>query len=297
MRAWGLARHEACPIACTPQVRWRMQEGHCSTISGMNTKRVGIAGREFVVHGDPGDRYFRDGIRDGRGHVDIPIAVAQRFCDSGATIVDVGANIGLSTLAFAHIARNGQVLAFEPSPRNFALLSRNVAANEVRNVEIVQVALSDREGLLTMVEEVEFMAGSHVEAAGSGPATGHCIEIPATTLDREQRKRGLRRLDLLKIDVEGHERQVIDGARETLDRFHPICVFEFNSYFMVYKLGVSPRRFLDEMFGIFPLLYYFDSRSGRLQDLRKREDVFLQHNREGGFVDDLVGAFHELPGD
>jgi hypothetical protein len=51
------------------------------------------------------------------------------------------------------------------------------------------------------------------------------------------------------------------------------------------------------MLGIFPVLYYFDRRSGRLQDLRKREDVFLQHNREGGFVDDLVGAFHELPGD
>jgi FkbM family methyltransferase len=262
----------------------------------MEQKRVGIAGREFVVCGDPNDRYFREFVCDGKSFADAPIAIAQRHCRSDAVLVDAGANIGLSTLAFAQIAPRGHVLAFEPSPHNFALLAANVETNGLKNVDLVQVALSDREGVLRLVEDAEFMAGSRIESTTSDGQSNDCIEVRSTTLDIELSRRNLRRLDLLKIDVEGHEHQVIDGAAWTLATFRPMCVVEFNSYVLVYHQGASPRGFLDYLLNRFPNLYYFEKTSGALRNLRGQEDAFLKLNSETGFVDDLVGTFEELPG-
>lgn len=261
----------------------------------MSIKFVEIAGREFQVRGDPKDRYFRDYVPDQGRFGDAPIVVASWYLTADSVAVDVGANIGLSTLAFAHLAPSGKVIAFEPSPANFALLVANLEINRLTNVTPIMAAVSDSVGTVLLQEDLEFMAGSRVQDVAATTDVSPGIAVRATTLDLELSKYDLRRLDLLKIDVEGHERKVLDGAEQTLRRFKPMCVIEFNSYVMVYHQAVAPKEFLSYLGGLFPKIYHFDRSRYVLSDIRGREDEFLKINATTGFVDDLVCTFGELP--
>lgn len=120
-------------------------------------------------------------------------------------VVDIGANIGVTTRLFAE--RAAQVHAFEPAPRALPMLR----ANSGPNVIVHAVALSDSDGT-TFFREEKKLDLSGVSDTG--------VEIPMRTLDSY----GLKP-DFIKIDVEGHEPAVLRGARETL-QCSPIIVFE-----------------------------------------------------------------------
>jgi FkbM family methyltransferase len=259
----------------------------------MLQKRVLIVDNPFFVSGDPQDRYFREYVTDGGFFADAPITVAQRYCTCDAVMVDVGANIGLVTLAFSHIARKGHVIALEPSPRSFAYLQSNIEANHLSNVVALNVALSDREGVVQFREDPEFMAGSRIKVATDDSSP--LADVSTTTLDLEFSRHGFSRLDMLKIDVEGHERQVLEGSIGTLQKYRPMCVVEFNSYTLVYLQRVVPKDFLFFLKSIFPNVYYYDRDRSRLSNVKGRDDEFLKHNTDTGFVDDLVCTFVEVP--
>jgi FkbM family methyltransferase len=127
----------------------------------------------------------------------------------GDTVVDVGAFVGLYSVAVARrLGPGGRVVAFEPDPDSFALLAQHVRLNGVEGrVELVRAAVGERSG------EVPFLGGglseSHV-LGGSAPAAGR---VPCVTLDEVLEGR---RVDVLKVDVEGYEAQVLSGAHRIL---------------------------------------------------------------------------------
>jgi FkbM family methyltransferase len=125
---------------------------------------------------------------------------------SGDIIADVGAYVGLYTVALAQrIGDNGKVIAFEPDPGNFAALSEHVQLNDVGSrVKVVQAAVGAKDG------QVPFHANS---SSQSGFCTEHSqnksTQVDCMTLDNFTQ---LKRLDILKIDVEGYEEHVLKGA-------------------------------------------------------------------------------------
>jgi FkbM family methyltransferase len=139
--------------------------------------------------------------------------------DEDAVVLDVGANIGVWTRLFARRVRRGKVYAFEPSPSTFALLRSNCAAHA--NVECVQRALGAQSGSMGFVEDTQPEL-RHLTAADGGGA-----RVSVSRLDDWLLEAQLTRLDLLKIDVEGFEEELLEGACETLRRFQPLVLFEF----------------------------------------------------------------------
>lgn len=131
----------------------------------------------------------------------------------GGVIVDAGAMIGNHTVAWAISLPDMDVHAFEPSPANLPLLLRN--AEPWANVHVHPMALSDREQLLQL--EVDATNHGHTRAAAGGS-----LEVAAMPLDAF----GLEDVRLLKLDVEGHEPQVLEGAAGTLELWHPLVVLE-----------------------------------------------------------------------
>ncbi len=123
-----------------------------------------------------------------------------------ATVWDIGANVGLYSLAAAPRCR--RVVAFEPLPRNVALLRRHLALNRVNNVEIVEAAVGRATGRLRMREG---MTPSEAYVAADGN-----IEVPAIALDTWAAARHEPRPDVVKIDVEGAEHDVLVGAQRSL---------------------------------------------------------------------------------
>ena len=145
----------------------------------------------------------------------------------GSVFVDVGANAGYySVLASRHVGEAGAVVAFEPSPAIRARLERNVQMNELGNVSVRPHAVSSRHGHAPFYESADpGNSGIASLRSGAGRAATPC-EVATTTLDDVAA--GLaRRIDLVKIDVEGAELDVVAGGARTLGRPDaPIIVFE-----------------------------------------------------------------------
>lgn len=149
------------------------------------------------------------------GEVDL----FRKVVKPGDTVVEVGANIGCLTVPLAKIVGpKGKVIAFEPIAENAGLLGLNCAANGYTNVEVKQVAL----GSEPRAGEMPAAPWDPNDLHNSG---GHSLSEDARveTLDGLI---GLERCDFIKIDVEGMERDVILGARETIARFRPVLFVE-----------------------------------------------------------------------
>ena len=145
-------------------------------------------------------------------------------------IFDVGANVGQYTSLMAKlVGPEGAVYAFEPNPDIWSEFEARVTA---RNVHLQRCAVSDsvrtsrqffvdvREGMHAVASSLNHLDNLH--AAGQARA----VSVPTTTIDQFCGENQLIP-NLIKIDVEGHELQVIRGALEIINRWRPIVVFEF----------------------------------------------------------------------
>lgn len=173
--------------------------------------------------GDPG--VLRLIERSGGSYEPALLATLRDRLAPDAVSFDVGANIGPVTLAMSRLTPQGHVFAFEPAPSNFSYLVRNIEDNGAVNVTAERVALYDTDGPLRFTVSDDDPAGSHVPAEGTD---GAATTVQAMTLDRFVEERGVTRLDLIKLDVEGAELRVLRGAAATLARFRPDLVFEVN---------------------------------------------------------------------
>ena len=149
-------------------------------------------------------------------------AFIQSFLKPGMVFYDVGAHIGeYVLLAAAAVTPSGFVHAFEPSPAMIEILESNVAGNRHTNVIVNETAVSDREGTCTFDECVEPAVSSMRSASrfegGSGRTLRMSRTVKAITLDHYAEGHG-DRVDLIKIDVEGAELQVLQGATGILSR-------------------------------------------------------------------------------
>jgi FkbM family methyltransferase len=150
------------------------------------------------------------------GYYEPPVTrVAQQLTRPGGTVVDAGANWGYFTLlAASAVGEGGRVLALEPDPRHFERLTRNITLNQFSQVTTLQIAAGSCDGLVTVIgypDEAENRGVSRI--AGTETAT-HGFEVRSTSID------GLtasdRRIDVVKIDVEGAELDVLTGMRNGL---------------------------------------------------------------------------------
>lgn len=127
-------------------------------------------------------------------------------------ILDVGANIGNHSVFWASFVDHRAIHAFEPVPALYQMLRRNVGW---LGVDTHRLALSDHAGELRMTVDTQNMGRSHVDEEGG-------LVVPAMWLDNV----ALKDVSLIKIDVEGHQAQVLRGAQRTLEQWHPLLLVE-----------------------------------------------------------------------
>jgi FkbM family methyltransferase len=187
----------------------------------------------FALHRN-GDLVYVPHPLDARGRHALlhPPAVhpaVLAFLDAGGVAIDIGANLGEWAVPLARrVGSDGRMLAIEPAPRAAAALEKTLAANALTQAEIIRCAIGDHDGTAQFALPIVTSARIDTGTAGIGPpaAGQEAMTVALRRLDALVAERRLGRLDLIKIDVEGHERQVLDGARETLGRFRPMLVIE-----------------------------------------------------------------------
>lgn len=148
----------------------------------------------------------------------------------GGTFVDVGANIGIhSVLGALRVGGEGHVLALEASPLTHSVLAQNLASTGCPGAVAVNVGAWSRPGPMRFRHLTTIVGGSHITVTGNeSPGEAQTFTVLCAPLDLLTSLTGLERVDLIKIDVEGSEYHVLEGARETLQRDRPALIVEFN---------------------------------------------------------------------
>jgi FkbM family methyltransferase len=154
------------------------------------------------------------------------LAFAVERARHGGTIVDVGANIGVFTVACARAAgKRGHVIALEPGSGTFDKLSASCAAAGVSNVTLVRAAASRTAGRGWLAAGAS-TRDVHQHLTGPG-ASAAATPVDVTTIDEACGAR-VESVTLMKIDVEGHEVAALEGASRLLGNGRATLIVEFN---------------------------------------------------------------------
>ena len=139
---------------------------------------------------------------------------AKNFLPRNGIVIDSGANIGQMSLYFSQFVPDGKVLAFEPGPVSADWLEECVSANALNNIEVIRLALGAEELDLSLQEpgvETKHGAQNHISESGGVP-------VKVVKLCDQVARRGIDRIDLWKLDVEGYEYEALQGAASLLQR-------------------------------------------------------------------------------
>jgi FkbM family methyltransferase len=226
--------------------------------------------------------YKRDAIGRGlyRRKIHEPVLthlLLTRFANPAErNFIDVGANIGYFTCLLSKLAGPaGKVLAVEPEPQNLSLLQENIAINKLTNVAVHPCALgaSDGTAMLGLYKSSNRGRHSIIDAAAKPQ-----IRIPVRTLDDLDRDSGTARKSwsLVKIDVEGYEAFVLDGAKETLPRIETL-VMEFSPA-LLKSAGRDPASTLHALSSCFRRIHRMGSE--RMEEVSAQECLASEHQLE-----------------
>ena len=156
-------------------------------------------------------------------------------------VIDIGANMGAMTLQFAQKAPQGKVYAFEPTHYSLARLKRNLELNPelASRVEVINSFVS-----LKSSANANLIAFSSWKVSGEKTGDTHPVHkgiakstegVGSITLNDFCSSRNLPKIDLIKIDTDGHEYDILLGAKEAIKKYRPKLIFEAGIYAMTEK--------------------------------------------------------------
>jgi FkbM family methyltransferase len=192
----------------------------------------------------------------------------KRLVRPGDTVLDVGANIGYYSVLFSKLVGDqGKVICFEPTRHYGKVLEMNIRANNLDNVEINKIGLSDK------LQELEIWIGpssASLHVPGNQKLKSSEI-IKLVTLDSFIEEHPLPKIDFIKIDVDGHEPLFFEGAWKTLDRYEPTVLLEV-SHPHYLNAGYTAWRFYDLLKDRGYFIYYEDG----LVEINSQEDFLIK---------------------
>ena len=161
--------------------------------------------------------------------------VAFDSLPDGATVFDVGANVGMFSLKLARKCQESgkrvDIYSLEPNPPTFERLRGNLELNGdlSSSVHLNELALGDRSGSLELVYDESNTGGASMISVDALQADPTVAIVRMETLDQLLIDRDITRVDFIKIDVEGFEPLVLEGARRTLESFSPVLFIEMTN--------------------------------------------------------------------
>lgn len=175
------------------------------------------------------------------------LAYLEKILSPGMTFIDVGASFGIYSLVASRlVGRSGHVMSFEPTSASFRILEQNIALNGLVNVSVSRLALCHTKG------ETWLYYGGEPGSNSLGRSSGHGQEgevVYTGYLDNVLGQSSVKRVDVIKMDVEGAEELVLVGAKKALTTFKPIIIYEIAPE-RTAALKLSPRGawdFLDQL--------------------------------------------------
>ncbi|MCR2806393.1 FkbM family methyltransferase [Paenibacillus soyae] len=178
--------------------------------------------------------FIEETIRDRGAWEPGLIRLLRRHMRAGGVFADIGANIGYHALYMASLGSDFQCVAVEPHPDIFNQLEENARLNGFSNVTLLNCAIGHTSGPIGFYRQPMSaynrglsgtMAGAIAQAEDAA-----CVEVASMTLDEALTGDQKRRTNVIKIDTQGSEYEVLQGAEETIRLSRPIIAFEYHAY-------------------------------------------------------------------
>lgn len=171
----------------------------------------------------------------------------QKIIKNGDVCVDVGGNVGYFSLLFAQLTGiQGKVFSFEPIMRNYLVIKLAAEINAIKNLTVVDSVVSDHSGECFI--SIPSSDGAYAHLTNGKQKQNNTINVRSTTLDAFAKEQGIK-IDVLKIDVEGAEKLVLDGSTNILselDRRPRVVMIELVDEFLM-RFGSTVQEIIDVM--------------------------------------------------
>lgn len=197
-------------------------------------KRLGLLGQyktekigDFLVTYEPetdiGGRLYRGELFE-----KAEINIAAKYIKKDSIVLDIGANIGLHALSFSAIVTEGLVIAFEPQPKTFGILQKNIIQNSIKNIIPLNLAVAQNAEIADFFVMDDDAYSSLIDTGRK--VLSEKINVVCTTIDGLL---GRIKVDFIKIDVEGLELDVLNSMVNLIKQCHPVIFCE------IYKGKIS----------------------------------------------------------
>ena len=205
--------------------------------------------QEFVFHGIKiypwrGDKLIGECLLATGSYEPHVLPIFLESLREGDTVLDIGANIGIYSLLSAHrVGEKGTIFAIEPVAKNVRSICAGILANGFQNVSVVPVAASDKSWAIAVLRHSDSSNGI-VDANLN--SNSHTDYVPTQRLD--DLLAGLSRLDVVKIDIEGHEPIAWAGLKSLVAKHRPLIFTEFSPVAIRNHSRVDPELYLNGLF-------------------------------------------------
>jgi len=194
---------------------------------------------------------FRGYIRS-HGKENLTTQIFKRVVEEGHTVVDIGANIGYFTLLAARlVGKKGKVYAFEPEPRNYSILLKNIALNGYENVAPMPKAVSNTAGIVRLYLSSKDIGAHtirqyHDKKQFDEKESGEFVEVESVTLDEffDDKKRPI---DVIKMDIEGAEMAALLGMDRVIRENKNLKMFIEFYPSAIKEMGYPPEELVDKL--------------------------------------------------
>lgn len=207
----------------------------------------------------------------------------QQFCAFNLAtrryFIDVGANLGLLTIIAAKkVGASGHVYAFEPSERERGYLQRNLALNQLNNVTILPYAVGDAPGVARLAVSQDGGSNSLKQNANPEQQIQSWQEVEIVTLDHIAAQHNLRKVALIKIDVEGGDINVLKGASQLLSTPKPPIIMAEFCDATAAGFGSSGRLLFDQFVQLGYQLHEMPTKHNQPLQPAQRQEVYQYAN-------------------
>jgi FkbM family methyltransferase len=188
---------------------------------------------DYMLNTIPNDTGISSELLSFRTHEPLSTKLLNNTIQEGMTCLDIGANIGYYALLEKQlVGSKGKVIAVEPSPKNFKYLKKNAElnTNNFCNLEIFNFALSATDGFASFLINDRSNLCKIVENTSKGQPG--VIDVPKKSIDSFISEENIKRVDFLRMDVEGHEKEIISGAKLTIQKHKPMLYVETHKALM-----------------------------------------------------------------
>ena len=164
----------------------------------------------------------------------------KKTVKKGDVVIDIGANIGYYTLIMArNVGKKGKVYAFEPDPENFSLLKKNIKKNGYQNAVLVQKAVSDKNGEISLFLSDSNTGDHRIVDTKDGR---NSVKVEMISIDDFLNDV---KINFIKMDIQGAEYFALKGMKETLKKSNNVKMFTEFWPSGLREFGIRPGKYID----------------------------------------------------